>query len=496
MLRRSLVVLIGGLLVLGIAASGVDLSLVVSTYFGGSRGDGGYVIPIVCAPNGDIFVAFRADSSDVVVSSTAPQPTYSGRGDIVIARMNSDLSELLSATYLGGTGEEGPWPSIDMVVSKDAVFVAFATGSINLPTTEDAVQPARRGDFDIGIARLSLDLSEIEACTYLGGSDDDGYVSVGLTPEGNVVVVGSTLSRNFPKTEDYPAGLSGGRTVGDVFVSVLSPDLSQLIISRLLPGASDDVVEGFAVMPNGDLLLGGWTRSTDFAPSEGSPEYLGGMYDGFVVKLFPSLEIAASVFVGGSDWDFVYSLAVSSDRIAIAGHTASLDLATTSGTVQRAYAGDGGADDGDDVFVMVLDHSLAIISATYLGGDGWENATALAASDAGWIVAGQTNSTHFAGNDTSFAPQGANKYATEGFLAALNHNLTQADVIRVGGSGVDCPGGLAVASDGDLLLLMGTTSTDLPTSANALQPEHAGGSLSLATMIWGGDLWIGRYSAP
>ncbi len=496
MLRRSLVVLVGSLLVLGIAVGGTDLSLVASTYFGGSRGDGGYVIPIVSTPNGDVFVAFRADSSDVAVSSNAAQPAYSGRGDIVIARMNSDLSELISSTYLGGTGEEGPWPSIDMVVGEDALFVAFATGSINLPTTVGAVQSARKGGFDIGIARLSLDLSEIESCTYLGGSDDDGYVSVGLTPEGNVVVVGSTLSRNYPRTDDYPAGLSGGRTVGDVFVSVLSPDLSQLIISRLLPGASDDVVEGFAVMPNGDLLLGGWTRSTNFAPSEGSPEYLGGPYDGFVVKLLPTLEIAASVFVGGSDWDFVYSLAISPDRIAIAGHTASLDLSTTSQAVQADYAGDGGADDGDDVFVMVLDHSLTIVSATYLGGAGWENATALVASDDGWLVAGQTNSTRFTTDDTSFAPHGANKYATEGFLVTLNHNLTQADVIHVGGSGIDCPGGLAVASDGDLLLLMGTTSTDLPTSVDALQPENAGGSLSLAAMVWSGDLWIGKYSVP
>jgi len=266
--------------------------------------------------------------------------------------------------------------------------------------------------------------------------------------------------------------------------------------SRLLPGSSDDVAEVLIVLPDGDLLLGGWTRSSNFATYEGEGEYLGGIYDGFVVRLDSSLEITSRAFVGGSDWDFVYAMAASNSGIAVAGHTASLDLPVTPSAVQRTYAGDGGADEGDDVFVVVLNQSLSVVSATYLGGGGWENATALVASDGGWLLAGQTNSPRFAADDTSFVLQGSNKYATEGFLATLNHTLTTADVIHVGGAGIDCPGGLALGPNGDLFLLMGTTSEDLPTSDHALQSEHAGGSLSLATMVWGGDLWIAKYSVP
>ena len=496
MFRRSLVILIGWLLALALTVAATDLSLVNSTYFGGSRGDGGYALPIVSAPNGDVYVAFRTDSSDIPVVSAAAQATFNGRSDIVIARLSSDLSEVLSTTYLGGTGEEGLWPSIDMVVSEDAVFVAFATGSMNLPTTENALQPSRKGGIDIGVARLSLDLSEIEACTYLGGSEDEGYVSIALNPEGAVVIAGSTLSRNFPRSEAFPGGLSGGHTAGDVFVSVLDADLSHLITSRLLPGLSDDTSEALCVLPNGDLLLGGWTRSSNLATYEGAPEYLGGVYDGFVVRLNSSLAIEAMAYVGGSDWDFVYGMAASDEGIAVTGHTASLDLPVASSVVQRTYAGTGGADNGDDVFIIVLNQALDVISATYLGGSGWENATALVASSDGWVLAGQTNSPHFADDDTSFAPQGSNKYATEGFLAKLNHTLTKADITHAGGAGIDCPGGLALSSDGSVFLLMGTTSDDLVTSAGALQSEHAGGSLSLETMVWGGDLWIAKYSMP
>jgi hypothetical protein len=491
MLSRILGFILCFVFALCIVGSATSPNLLSSTYFGGSRGDGGYTFPIVVSPDGDIFVAFRTDSSDFPMIGSPAQGEYANRGDILIARFSSDLTDLKALTYLGGTSEEGPWSSIDMVLDENSLVVVFASNSTNLPTTEDAFQSARGGDFDIGIARLSLNLSTIEACTYLGGSGAEGFVSVALSPQGDVVVSGSTLSRNFPRTDAYPEGFSGGRTNGDLFVSILDSRLTTLKTSRLLPGSSDDVPETLCIRANGDILLGGWTRSNNLANYEGSPDYLGGPYDGFVVQLDPDLAISKMVYVGGSDWDFVYSMACTSSQIAIAGHTASLDLPVSSGAVQSSYVGDGGANVGDDVFVTVLDNSLNVVSTTYLGGKGWENATALASIPTGWAVAGQTSSSDFAG--TSFVPQGSNMYATEGFLAILDSRLTNTIIVPIGGDGIDCPGSLALNPDGELLLLMGTTSSDLPTTDGAWQAGNAGGSLRLEGITWSGDIWIGKY---
>lgn len=483
--------LVVSVLLVGCAATAQAQNLSHSTYFGGTRGDGGYAFPIVVSPGGDVYIALRTDSSDVPLAGTPVQDSFAGRGDLVIARFNSDLSELKASTYLGGTSEEGAWPSIDMALDEDALVIAFPSSSMNLPASADAYQASRKGDSDIGIVRLSLDLSTIQACTYLGGSDMEGFVSVALTPEGDVVVAGSTLSRNFPRTDAYPAGLSGGRTHGDIFVCVLDPELTTLKSSRLLPGNSDDVAEALCIQSDGTILLGGWTRSTNLASYEGSPDYHGGPYDGFVVQLEPDLTISKMAYVGGSDWDFVYAMAVTPDQIAISGHTASLDFPTSSGVIGKSYLGDGAANVGDDAFVTVLDRSLNIVSSTYLGGEGWENATALVSVPSGWVVAGQTNSAEFSG--ASFDPQGDNPYATEGFLALLNARLSSATVLQVGGEGIDCPAALANSPDRNVFLLMGTTSTDLPITDGAWQAENAGGTLRMETMIWSGDVWIGRF---
>jgi len=485
---RPLVVL--GLIV-GLAGSALALDLSHATYFGGTRGDGGYTFPIVVAPDGDVYIAFRTDSSDIPLAGVPAQEAYAGRGDLVIARFNADLSELKASTYLGGTSEEGSWSSIDMALNGDALVVAFPSSSTNLPVTDGAFQSSRKGGFDLGVARLSLDLSTIQACTCLGGSEDEAFVSVAIAPTGDVVVAGSTLSRNFPRTDAYPAGLSGGRTHGDLFVSVLDAGLTTLKASRLLSGSGDDIAEALCIRADGEIVLAGWTRSTDLAAYDGSPDYRGGPYDGFVICLDPDLAISQMAYVGGSDWDFVYSMAVTPTQIAIAGHTASLDLPTSAGALSGSYAGTSGANEGDDVFVAVLDDSLNVVSSTYLGGEGWENATALASVPSGWAVAGQTNSSDFLG--TEFTPEGDNQYATEGFLALLDAQLTDASVQQVGGDGIDCPASLALGTGGDLFLLMGTTSTDLSVTDGAWQAANAGGTLRMEAMVWSGDVWIGRF---
>jgi len=488
---RSVHWLIALAVLLGLSGTLSAQELIHSTYYGGSRGDGGYTFPIVVAEGGDVYVAIRTDSSDNLLAGSPVQDTYAGRGDLLIARFSADLSELKASTYLGGTSEEGPWPSIDMVLDEDSLVVAFPSNSLNLPTTESAYQPTRKGDYDIGIARLSLDLSTIIACTYLGGSGVEGAVSVAITASGDVVVAGSTLSRNFPRTEEYPKSLSGGRRHGDVFVSILDAGLTELKQSRLLPGGSDDIPEALCVHPNGDLVVAGWTQSHDLASYEGSPGYLGGTYDGFVVRLTADLSITQMAFVGGSDWDFVYAMAVTPDAIAVAGHTASSDFETTAGAIERSYQGASGEGEGDDVFVTVLDNGLNVVASTYLGGEGWENATALVPVADGWALAGQTNSSAFL--STLFEQEGSNPFAAEGFLAVLNKGLTEATVLQVGGDGIDCPASLAVDGENRVWLLMGTTSTDLPIKENSWQPVNAGGTLRLETMVWSGDVWIGSY---
>ncbi len=86
------------------------------------------------------------------------------------------------------------------------VYVAGTTGSTNFPTTAGAYQAEispygpDTPNYDIFIAALSADLSQLQACTLLGGDGQD-WGQTELDAWTNVYVAGVTPSSNFPTTD-------------------------------------------------------------------------------------------------------------------------------------------------------------------------------------------------------------------------------------------------------------------------------------------------------
>jgi hypothetical protein len=77
--------------------------------------------------------------------------------------------------------------------------------SSNFPVTPDALQRAYRGgkkaqEGDGFFVVISPDGSRLVYATFLGGGDDDLIRSIALGPNGEVCLVGSTFSRDFPVT--------------------------------------------------------------------------------------------------------------------------------------------------------------------------------------------------------------------------------------------------------------------------------------------------------
>jgi len=83
--------------------------LIASTYLGGQKWENGHT---VCEDSeGHIWVAGASSSTDFTVTEDAYQPTSQG-GELrfttegILAKLSADLSELIYATYLGGTGND------------------------------------------------------------------------------------------------------------------------------------------------------------------------------------------------------------------------------------------------------------------------------------------------------------------------------------------------------------------------------------------------------
>jgi len=218
-----------------------------STYLGGDGLDS--VSALAIHPTtGDVYVAGGTRSTDFPKTNGGVQVSIVGDDDAFVARLNSNLTQIIQSTYLGGSGidkisEKGNLiqklqfnlggSGIDKIYalaihpSTGDVYVAGYTKSIDFPKTNGGAQAGSKGGEygDAFVARLNSSLTQIIQSTYLGGSKNDRAYALAIHPKtGDVYVVGNTYSTNFPKTNGgAQAGSKGGL---DAFVARLSADLA------------------------------------------------------------------------------------------------------------------------------------------------------------------------------------------------------------------------------------------------------------------------------
>ena len=197
------------------------ISLLASTYLGGSSRDISYSIAL--DSSGNVYVTGYTRSSDFPTTSGAHDTTFNGGwNDVFISKLNYSLSSLISSTYLGGSSDDCSY-----TIALDAsgnVYVAGYTFSSDFPTTSGAYDTSHNGYCDAFISKFNNSLSTSLSSTYLGGSSDDCSYTIILDSSGNVYVTGWTRSLNFPTTpgafDTSPDPLSG-----DAFISKFTGEL-------------------------------------------------------------------------------------------------------------------------------------------------------------------------------------------------------------------------------------------------------------------------------
>ena len=402
--------------------------LLQSTYLGGSGDD--WINAIAVHPiTGEVLVAGGTWSPDFPGTVGGAQPAFGGPsgwailpGDGFVARLNPALTTLLQATYLGGNSLDGV-SALAVDSTTGEVLVAGFTDSDNFPGTAGGAQPVSGASQDGFVARLNSALTSVLQATYLGGSGTDRIAAIAVHPStGEVLVAGATSSLDLPGAAGGAQPSHVGDDYTDGFLARLNPSLTILLQSTYLGGGGTDSIGALVVYSStGEILVAGYTDSTDFpGVSGGAQTSFGGMNDGFVARLNPTLTtLLQATYFGGSGFDSISGMGVHAmtGEVFVAGGTESTDI---PGTAAGAQPSMNGISDG---FVARLSPSLTtLLQTTYLGGSGTDGIAAVAIhpSTGEVLVAGLTWSDDFPGTAGGAQPSPGGT-----FVARLNPSLTE-----------------------------------------------------------------------
>jgi hypothetical protein len=237
--------------------------------------------------------------------------------------------------------------------------------------------------------------------------------------------------------------------------------------STYLGGTAMSGVTSLAVDTAGDLYAAGWTEAIDFPVSNAIQAVNRGGVDAFVFKLNPAgSTLLYATYIGGRGDDRAAGVAVdSSGQIYLAGSTASTDFPLAS-PVRLAL---GGSRDAFAVKLNAIGNLL--VYSTYLGGSGYDAATAIAV-DAGGnaYVAGDTQSTDFPMLNPVQSVFGGK---TDAFVTRLTPAGAISFSTYLGGINDEHVGGVAVDASANIYLAGGTLSVNFPVAA-PLQAANGG----------------------
>jgi Bacterial Ig-like domain (group 3)/Beta-propeller repeat len=430
-------------------------AIVYSTYIGGNDEDEAIGIAVDSDKYAYITGLTRSTNFPTV---NALQPTYAGTddplfagGDAFITKLNPTGSGLVFSTYLGSGGAETGF-AIAVDANHD-VYAVGRTDSVDFPLVSAAQSTYGGGSSDAYALKLKADGSALVYSTYLGGVMADQGIGLAVDSHGDAFVAGSTFSSDFPVTAGAFQTTYGGGM--DAFATKLSPSGSSMVYSTYLGGGASDQANGVAIDSDGNAYITGTTFSSDFPTVQPIQSTYTNGGDAFVTKLDSSgSALVYSTFLGGSDYNRGYGIAIDAARDAFVVGTTDWDSLPLVNPVQATFGG------FFDAFVAELNPAgSSLLFATYLCGSGSEDGNAIAVDPQGNIyLTGRTSSDGF---PTAHPVQSQLAGDADVFVVriAINHAVQVATTTLVGSSLDPSSVGQAVTFTATVAGVSGSTGT-------------------------------------
>lgn len=457
----------------------IDPVLVYSSMLGASGTD--LIRAVKIDQAGMIYVAGSIVNSDITASDGAFQDLNGGDRDVFVAKINPAVQgpgSLLMFTYIGGGGADFP---TGMAIDREGnIYVAGSTASTNFPIAGAAAKTASGGGATDAFAfKLNPGFDALLYSTYLGGNDTDIANAVDVDAAGNIYIVGTTRSGDFPLTGSAYQGARWGTQ--DAFLAKLNPSATDsLAYSTFLGGEVSDEGIAVSVAPDQTVAIAGTTFSKIFPQAGQSlqPEFAGGI-DVFVSRFDTTKPgepgLIYSSYFGGAGLDVVRKIAFEpAGRLLLTGYTMSDNLPGVASGLRNVRAG------SSDAFVAAMRFSgatAAVEYASYLGGSDGEAAYDIAPGPQGTaVVTGYTLSRDFPVSPDATQPAyggGVDVFVAQIDLASGPSGLVYATY--AGQNGTHVGYSVAVTANGTVVVAGSTSAQHLRVTGNANQPDFAGG---------------------
>mgnify|MGYP000215181749 CR=1 FL=1 len=375
------------------------LQRIFSTYLGGSATDLPhslvvnsrdelYLLGTTSSPN------FPIDTFSTAVSEIffgGPSITFPGLAvaydngsDLVVARFSPTGTNLISSTFLGGTGNDGLNASTFLkynyadeirgeilIDEDDNCFVVSCTESTDFPHT-NPFQTANAGGLDALIIKMDENLTNILWSSYLGGQSDDAAYSLDFDSDYNLVLAGGTHSNDFPVSNAFEGNFAGGSSDG--FITRIHNSGSGLFSSTYYGSSSYDQIYFVELNDLDEVHIFGQT----IAPADeliSNAIYNKANGGQMLAKFNPTVDtlIWATRFGDESGIPDISPTAFLVDvcnRVFLSGWGWGTDaqLSGTSGLDVTADAVDNTTDNQDFYFMVLQDDASSLLYASFFGG--------------------------------------------------------------------------------------------------------------------------------
>ncbi|WP_062399571.1 hypothetical protein [Methanogenium cariaci] len=173
--------------------------LIYATRLGGTGHD--EATGIILEPDGAVIVTGTTGSHDFPATVGSCCPHTGGGTDVFAAKISPSGSDLLFATYIGGSGDD---EATGCARCPDgSIAIAGNTRSSDFPATDAAFQQTNNGTTNGFVTHLNATGTGIVAATLLGGTGSDGIRGIAVDADGGdcYVTGGVTGSPDFPTTD-------------------------------------------------------------------------------------------------------------------------------------------------------------------------------------------------------------------------------------------------------------------------------------------------------